>query len=98
MPASPALAGTSVSGLLGFYIGLRVSAASVDKVRLNGEGFGLLPRKSESNDALCPMCRVGGALKETELPMIVYSRAGRSGQTASVWGRLWRFSPITRKQ
>lgn len=57
MPASSALAGISVSGLPGFYIGLRVSAAFADKVRQNGEGFGLLPRKSESNDALCPMYR-----------------------------------------
>ena len=44
MPASPALAGISVSGLPGFYIGLRVSAAFADKVRLNGGGEGDFPR------------------------------------------------------
>ena len=73
MPASPALAGISVSGLPGFYIGLRVSAASADKVRLNGGVFGDLPRYSESNDALCPMCRGGG---ECDLrPSILGQRA-----------------------
>lgn len=44
MPASPAVAGISVSGLPGFYIGLRVSAAFADKVRLNGGCFGDFPR------------------------------------------------------
>lgn len=44
MPASSALAGISVSGLPGFYIGLRVSAASADKLRLYGGGFGDFPR------------------------------------------------------
>ena len=44
MPASPALAGISVSGLPGFYIGLRVSVAFADKVHLNGGCFGDFPR------------------------------------------------------
>ena len=57
MPASPVLAGISVSGVPEFYIALQFRFASADKVRQNGEGFGLLPRKSESNDALCPMYR-----------------------------------------
>lgn len=44
MPASPALAGISVSGLPGFYIRLRVSAAFADEVHLNGGCFGDFPR------------------------------------------------------
>ena len=44
MPASPALAGISVSGVPEFYIGLCVPAAFADKVRLNGGCFGDFPR------------------------------------------------------
>lgn len=57
MPASSALAGISVSGLPGFYIGLRVSAAFADKVHLNGGCFGDFPQEPGSNDALCPLYR-----------------------------------------
>ena len=50
MPASPALAGISVSWSTRVLYwpprvrGIRVSTASADKVRLNGGGFGDFPR------------------------------------------------------
>ena len=57
MPASPRSRAFLCLVSPSFISPLQFRFASADKVRQNGEGFGLLPRKSESNDALCPMCR-----------------------------------------
>ena len=85
MPASPALAGISVSGLPGFYIGLRVSAAFADKVRLNGDALVIFPDNPEVMTHFARCTEVTSNLTTPSLKCL--TRFAVSGRASPVAGR-----------
>lgn len=85
MPASPALAGISASGLPGFFIGLRVSAAFADKVRLNGEALVIFPGNP---GVMTHFVRCGEVTSNLTTPSLKFlTQFAVSGRASPVTGR-----------